>query len=196
MKIAIIGYGSLIWDLDDLEPKVDGHWRRGTGPEMPIEFARVSPKRKLGLVLVIHEDVPQASKTSYLMSQRDSLEQAVIDLAARERTDAKHIGYATRSGQQFSRTKTIPPNVTEWLDEAGLDAAVWTDLDGNFDDHTGETFSHQAGLSYLRSLSGESLYEAWRYITYAPHETDTPFRRFLKSDDWWSALSFPDAGGR
>ena len=98
----------------------------------------------------------------------------------------------TRSGEQFSRTETIAPDVGQWLEETRLDAAVWTDLNGNFDEHTGETFSHAAGLSYLRSLNGDSLYEAWRYITYAPQETDTPFRRFLMTDDWWNALSFPD----
>lgn len=191
MKIAIIGYGSLIWDLDDLAPKVAGPWQRGIGPQMPVEFARVSPKRKLGLVLVIHEDVPQASRTSYLLSNRDTLDQAVIDLAERERTDREHIGFSTRAGDHYSRTAGIAQTVDKWLSETQLDAAVWTDLNGNFDDHTGETFSHEAGISYLRKLSGASLSEAWRYITYAPSETDTPFRRYLATDGWWSSLAFP-----
>ncbi|MGI9464830.1 MAG: hypothetical protein ACR2OM_12860 [Aestuariivirgaceae bacterium] len=191
MNIAIIGYGSLIWDLDDLEPKVDGNWQRGAGPAMPVEFARVSPKRKQGLVLVIHADVPAPSATSYLMSNRKDVQHAVTDLAERERTQLDHIGYVVRSGQGYSRQAGIIETVAEWLTGTDLDAAVWTDLDGNFDESTGEAFSHQAGLAHLRQLSGASLYEAWRYITYAPEETDTPFRRFLAADGWWTSLTRP-----
>ena len=196
MKIAVIGYGSLIWDLDDLEPKVNGDWQRGIGPQMPVEFARVSPKRKQALVLVIHQDVPNPSATSYIMSNKTSLELAVEDLAARERTDLDHIGYATRRGEMFSRNSGVAETAAEWVEQTGFDAAVWTDLDGNFDDHTGEDFSHEAGLAYLRTLTGHSLFEAWQYITYAPSETDTPFRRFLGTDSWWSGLSYTqDQGG-
>ncbi len=156
---------------------------------MPVEFARVSQKRKHGLVLVIHVELPEPSPTSYLMSARNNLEQAVKDLAERERTDIDHIGYAARSGASFSRNPGIADSVGEWLMASHLDAVVWTDLDGNFDEHTGQEFSHEAGLTHLRELTGVSLYEAWRYITYAPSETDTPFRRFLAIDDWWSALT-------
>jgi hypothetical protein len=38
MNIAIIGYGSLIWDLADLAAHVEGPWRRGAGPHLPVEF--------------------------------------------------------------------------------------------------------------------------------------------------------------
>ncbi|MDH3740979.1 MAG: hypothetical protein OER56_05220 [Hyphomicrobiales bacterium] len=196
MKIAVIGYGSLIWDLDDLEPKVNGAWQRSTGPAMPVEFARVSPKRKQALVLVIHQGVPAPSATSYIMSNRTSLEQAIEDLAARERTDLDHIGHATRGGKSFSRNEGVAETAGQWLDDTGLDAAVWTDLDGNFDDHTGDAFSHEAGLTYLRTLTGQSLFEAWQYISYAPAETDTPFRRFLSTDSWWNGLDYNrDQGG-
>lgn len=196
MKIAVIGYGSLIWDLDDLEPKVNGPWQRGTGPAMPVEFARVSPKRKQALVLVIHQDVPAPSATSYIMSNKNSLEQAVEDLAARERANLDHIGYATSSGKMFSRNRGVAETAGQWLEDTGLDAAVWTDLDGNFDDHTGGTFSHEAGVAYLRTLTGQSLFEAWQYITYAPSETNTPFRRHLSADSWWNGLDCaPDQGG-
>ena len=197
MNIAVIGYGSLIWDLDDLKPKVTGPWHRGAGPAMPVEFSRVSPKRKQALVLVIQQDVPNMSATSYIMSTRTTLDEAIEDLAARERTNLDHIGYAERDGaRSFSRNKGVAETVTNWLTEVEIDAAVWTDLDGNFDDHIGETFSHEAGLAYLRTLSGQSLFEAWQYITYAPSETDTPFRRFLSEDKWWNTVSYKtDEGG-
>ena len=194
MKIAVIGYGSLIWDLDDLAPKVSGDWQRGTGPAMPVEFTRVSPKRKRALALVIHQDVPRPSATSYIMSNSANLDQAIEDLALRERTEVSHIGYAAEDGRAFSRNPGVAEAVTTWLGQSGCSAAVWTDLDGNFTEHTGSSFSHQTGRDYLKTLTGESLYEAWRYITYAPSETDTPFRRFLLADTWWNGLNEQFAG--
>ena len=73
--------------------------------------------------------------------------------------------------------------------ETGYSAAVWTDLNGNFKDETGVPFSHEQASSYLQNLPAESLHEAWRYITYAPAETNTPFRRYLSGQDWWQSLS-------
>ena len=39
-NIAILGWGSLIWDPRDLQ--FDGQWREN-GPLFPIEFSRPSP---------------------------------------------------------------------------------------------------------------------------------------------------------
>ena len=50
--IAILGYGSLIWDLEILAPHVAGNWEMRAGPSLPMEFSRISKKRKLGLVVL------------------------------------------------------------------------------------------------------------------------------------------------
>ena len=192
MTIAIIGYGSLIWDLDDLAPKVTGDWQLGAGPGMPVEFARVSQKRKQGLVLVIEDALDHACPTSVIDSRRTRLADAVEDLAARERTHTGHIGWATQAGDVVSRFGGLAETVVRWLGDTGYEAAVWTDLDGNFKEHTGLAFSHDAGVYYLRQLKGASLGEAWRYITYAPTVTDTPFRRHLTCDPWWASLALHD----
>ena len=192
MTIAIIGYGSLIWDLDDLAPKVTGPWQVGTGPAMPVEFTRVSPKRKKALALVIEDNLQELSATSHIVSSRNNLKDAKDDLAARERTHLGHIGWATRTGEAQSCSDTLANSVVSWLERSDYSAAVWTDLNGNFHDHTGIHFSHQTGLDYLKNLNDISLQEAWRYITFAPVETDTPFRRFLASNPWWASLPFDD----
>ena len=189
MTVAIIGYGSLIWDLDDLAPKVDGDWQMGTGPAMPVEFSRVSPKRKKALALVIENDLEHSSATSFIASKRTRLKDAMDDLAARERTHLGHIGWATRQGDAQSCNDGVAQTVVTWLSETGYSAAVWTDLNGNFKDETGVPFSHEQASSYLQNLPAESLHEAWRYITYAPAETNTPFRRYLSGQDWWQSLS-------
>ena len=49
-RFAVLGYGSLIWDLDDLAPHVELPWAMGGGPLLPMEFSRISPKRKMGLL--------------------------------------------------------------------------------------------------------------------------------------------------
>jgi hypothetical protein len=192
MTIAIIGYGSLIWDLDDLAPKVAGGWQLGAGPGMPVEFARVSQKRKQGLVLVVEDALNHSCPTSVIESRRDRLADAVDDLAARERTHLGHIGWATRAGDVISRFDGLAESVVRWLGQTAYEAAVWTDLDGNFEEHTGAAFSHDTALGYLKTLTGASLGEAWRYITYAPAETDTPFRRHLWEDSWWTSLELHD----
>ncbi len=58
----------------------------------------------------------------------------------------------------------------------------------NFRAETGRDFSLETAVDYLRSLPQESLIEAWRYITFAPEETDTPLRRHLGHHDWWCRL--------
>ena len=45
MKIAILGWGSLVWDSRQLPHS--GEWHTG-GPVLPIEFSRVSKDGRLG----------------------------------------------------------------------------------------------------------------------------------------------------
>ena len=48
MKIAILGWGSLIWNQNGLPVK--GQWKKN-GPVLPIEFSRVSRDGRLTLVI-------------------------------------------------------------------------------------------------------------------------------------------------
>jgi len=194
MNIAIIGYGSLIWDLDDLEPHVAGPWQRGAGPHLPVEFSRISAKRKQALVLVVDDEAEAPSPTSVIDSARSHLDDAVMDLARRERCPAERLGIATKGGRhRAGRSVPAMAAVEAWLTESSYDAAVWTELDGNFTHVTGQAFSLVAAEAYLQMLSGESLAEAWRYIEYAPEETNTPLRRHMRAQDWWCALTYEKA---
>lgn len=191
MNIAIIGYGSLIWDLDDLEAHVAGPWQRGAGPCLPVEFARISPKRKQALVLVVDDAAEAPSPTSVIASARAQLDDAVTDLARRERCPPEKLGIAVKGGRhRIGRSAPAMAAVEAWLANSLFDAVVWTELDGNFTHITGETFSLIAAEAYLRTLAGESLAEAWRYIEYAPEETDTPLRRHMRAQNWWRALFY------
>ena len=91
-RYAVIGWGSLIWDLDDLAPHVTGPWRMRAGPRLPMEFARVSPKRKMGLAVCLDETHGVPCRTHVIASLRRRLWRATIDLARRERASPRRIG--------------------------------------------------------------------------------------------------------
>jgi len=70
-RFAIIGWGSLIWDLDDLGPHVRGAWAMGAGPRLPMEFTRVSPKRRRALVVCLDPRHGVPCATNAIASARD-----------------------------------------------------------------------------------------------------------------------------
>jgi len=187
--IYILGYGSLIWDLDDLAPKVTGEWRMGIGPQFPLEFTRISPKRKQALALVIDE-AGDPCPSHAIRSIRKSVAEAAQDLAARERTVLDHIGWVDLANETHqSNYGGVADLVMNWCVEENASGAVWTDLNGNFDN-----FTIERGIAYLKTLTGESLAAAEEYINCAPTATDTPLRRALAADPWWQELT--EAAGR
>ena len=184
---AILGWGSLLWDLDDLAAKVRGAWAIRGGPRLPLEFSRISPKRLMSLVVVIDPDSGAPCPTHAIASIRDDVHAAAEDLRARERAPAPDfIGAVCRaSGFRRAGDPAIAEAVARWCAATGARGAVWTDLPRNFEAETGAPFSVAAGLAYLRGLEGASAAEARRYINGAPRETDTPLRRALAAQDWW-----------
>jgi hypothetical protein len=176
MRIAIVGYGSLIWDIENLAPFVVGDWNIGVGPHLPVEFSRISPKRKRALVLTVDRNLQHLCPTSVIESSRRDLEQAIDDLAARERCSAEMIATVQSDSDDG------------WLAANEYDAAIWAALPANFEEETGQPFNHQKGVDYLQTLTGGSIAEAWRYIEFAPKVTKTPFRQFLQNHPFWKSL--------
>ncbi len=185
-RYAILGWGSLIWDLDILAPHVRGEWAMGSGPALPIEFTRVSPKRKRALVLCLDAVHGVGCATNVIASVRDGIGAAVTDLARRERAPEQLIGaVCLASGQATGTRPEVVEDVRRWCVAEGWTGAVWTGLPSNFEDHLGEVFSVPRAVSYLRGLSGDSLDQAVTYIENAPAATDTPLRRALSADERW-----------
>jgi hypothetical protein len=182
---AVIGWGSLIWDLENLAEHVEGAWAMGAGPALPLEFSRVSPKRKMGLVVCIDAEHGVGCPTHVIASRRSGIDAVFADLARRERAPAEMIGAICRATGR--RTGVAAEIVGDWCADNGFRGAVWTSLPANFREHAGEAFSLERGEAWLRGLAGESLDEAVRYIENAPAATDTPLRRRLAGLDWWRA---------
>lgn len=162
----------------------------GAGPPIPVEFARVSLKRNLALTLVTEPDHGADCATHAIESVRDDIHDAAEDLRLRERApDLDFIGVVCmESGFVRASSARIAARIEDWCRRTGSSGAVWTDLNRNFHEATGEPFSLEAAVDYLKNLDEEGLAEAYRYIENAPPETDTPLRRHLSADPWWRSL--------
>ena len=129
-RIAVIGWGSLIWDLDNLAPFVTGDWMMGAGPSLPFEFTRVSPKRKMGLAVCLDYTNGDPCPTNAILSIRDDIDEAAEELRARER--AKVIDYIgmihPASGARRSSIPEVADIFADWCRRTGAAGAVWTDL--------------------------------------------------------------------
>ena len=185
-KIAVIGFGSLLWDLDDLAPKVSGEWKMYEGPILPLEFLLVSRKRHYALALVIDYGDGAPCPTCVIESVRSEIGAAIVDLANRERMDPTNIGFVDRNtGESHSHREETRNTLWNWIEDRDYDGAVWTDGERNFEALTGRAFSLQTAQDHLRSLQGISLEEARRYIRNAPARVETPLRRALEGAPWW-----------
>jgi len=185
-KIAVIGFGSLLWDLDDLAPKVSGEWKMYEGPVLPLEFSLVSRKRHYALALVIDYGDGAPCPTCVIDSVRSEIGAAIVDLANRERMEPTNIGFVDRNtGESRSHREETRNTFWNWIEDRNYDGAVWTDGERNFEALTGRAFSLQTAQDHLRSLQGMSLEEARRYIRNAPARVETPLRRALENSPWW-----------
>jgi hypothetical protein len=177
MKIAILGWGSLIWNLKGLP--VTGDWVRG-GPVLPIEFSRVSSDGRL--TLVIDEINGAKVTTRYALSARTNVKDTVEDLRVREGTTSGWIGFLDLTQAKQSSEMTVMNQIKAWAKNQGIDAVVWTALPPNFEEKTGNLFSAESAIAYLKVLSERECQNALHYITKAPEEVDTPLRRAVASN--------------
>lgn len=181
MKIAILGWGSLVWDSREL-PIKDG-WHEG-GPVLPIEFSRVS--KDCRLTLVIDPTNGAEVTTQFSLSKRKELEDAICDLRAREGTKHEKIGFVITNSNE-SNCKVMPeaePLIRDWTREKKFDAVIWTDLCPNFEDQTKKDFTIGNAARYLEGLPKGAKKEARKYIRKAPKAVTTPLRKKLLEDGW------------
>jgi hypothetical protein len=94
MKIAILAWGSLYWDLGNLN--VIDKWNND-GVILPIEFSRISDNGKGRLTLVIDEINGSQIKTYWNISSFNNLDKSIKNLREREGTNNKNIGYVNLS---------------------------------------------------------------------------------------------------
>lgn len=188
MKIAVLAWGSLVWEGRELA--VAGDFRP-SGPHLPLEFCRISGGGRL--TLVIDEAFGTSCATYAARSSFGDLNEALENLWMREGSGGeqlpknirKHgrVGFAdVSSGQESGRAIERHPQavaaITAWVKENAYDAAIWTALASNFHkpEKAGEPFSAEAAIQYLETLDAETQTTSLNYIRQAPAEVQTPVR--------------------
>ncbi len=176
LRIAVLGWGSLLRRPGQLAIRGDWH---NDGPCLPIEFARISHGKHLTLVIFPRRRLVQ---TYWAHSQCPTLDPAIKNLAMREGTPDRNIGFLHRDGSQSTRFPRYVPRLRTWLTTHGLDAVVWTDLPSNFEKETKQRFSNSAALDYLRLADPPVRATATDYVRIAPAQTRTQLRPRLEQE--------------
>ena len=181
MKIAVLGWGSLSWDPRNLH--TTGEWL-GDGPQLPIEFARVSDDGRLTLVLF-----PSAEKVQVLWNYMNTgdLGEAIENLREREvpkARNARYIGFVKINNEGY-RCNVIPDitsEIKEWVKRKNIDAVIWTDLPSNFK----QEFTDNNVIKYLENLPPEAKEKAKEYIKRTPLQVQTRMRKVIKERLGWA----------
>ncbi|MBU9218791.1 hypothetical protein KTD55_32545 [Burkholderia gladioli] len=184
MRIACIGWGSLIWNCGALP--VAGDWQVD-GPALPVEFARES--RNGRMTLVICEGVAEVPTQWSLLDTAD-LQAAISALAEREgikgRVDTD-IGFVDAWNKQTHGA--CASLIESWALANDLSGVVWTNLPCGFRRSRSVMPSGEEVLAHLRGLEGDAHEAARDYVVRAPREIDTAYRRLIEASLGWSSLA-------
>jgi hypothetical protein len=176
MGIVVLGWGSLLWEQGVL--RLTSRWRTD-GPRLPIEFARLSDRGRL--TLVIHPESP-AQQTYWAISALPTIDEVRANLQARESCPTiDPIHGLTRDGTVHGAvSQDVRATILAWLtDHDDCDGVVWTGLRPKWT--AGETFSVEAAIARLGGLQET----ARDYITKAPPQIQTPVRARARTELGW-----------
>lgn len=184
-RIAILGWGSLLWEPHDAFDKWHDKWLCD-GPQIKLEFSRISTSRLGALTLVIDENNGNAVTVSYCISKRKKVDETVADLRCREGTTLENIGFVDLiENRHRARLKVVQEQVSAWLNHQKLDAVVWTDLKSNFHEKCGSKFSTDAAIEHLKALQPDAKVKAAEYIWRARSFVQTPLRKKVQVPPWF-----------
>ena len=178
-QIALLAWGSLLWDDDEEFDAWHKPWHHTGGPTLRIEFSRISKSRSGALALVIDPENGSSVLVSWSISRRPTITQAVEDLRKREKTNTNCIGMCSLAGNARGFDKDSLAVIRAWAVERKLGGVVWTDLRSNFEEGTGKPFSVDAAVRYLKALQGDGRKKAFEYIQRAPAFVHTRLRTAL-----------------
>lgn len=184
-KIAILGWGSLLWEKSQKEFD-DWHedWRFD-GPVLNLEFSRKSASRLNALTLVIDPIHGQQCQVAYAISKRATPEEAIADLRTREKTTNGNIGYTFADGsRRQGRDANSIDVIFQWAKDKSVDFVLWTDLPGSFDDVAKHDFLN-AAVNHVQLLPPAGKAKAAEYVWCAPDFVVTPLRETLQAEPWF-----------
>lgn len=189
MKIAILGWGSLIWNPEKLNYDKELGWNK-EGPILPIEFSRISKDGRLTLVL---DKNANSVKTLYAISNYSDLEIAILDLAIREGCSRGKIGSCEKIKDECRFTPNnffFKNEIENWLTALPeIHAVIWTNLSVKFKDTLGLDYCSESVIKYLQTLSEEKKALAEEYIRKAPNQICTKMRKEIEDKLKWTKIS-------
>lgn len=189
MKIACLGWGSLIWCPKSIP--IRGKWFED-GPNIPIEFARESSDGRITLVVT---DMEYQVRSLWALMSSKTLDDAKKALAARERIKDKlikeSIGFWDRESDKSHGL--CADDIKAWAIHLKLDGVVWTNLKFGLKAKRGIMPDYSEVIAHLRALSHESRKVAEEYICRAPIQIDTEYRRKIQADLGWKPSNSENA---
>ena len=177
-RIAILGWGSLLWDQQPDFDNEHGAWNPG-GPRLLLEFSRISASRNGALTLVIDSVHGAKCQVSFTLSSRAAPEEAIRDLAKREGFQSTDVIGILQKDSSLCRGRDAQSidAIYEWLKvQSDVDAVIWTDLPSNFEKKYKKPFDVKTAIEYFHSLSPLSKRKAVEYLLKAPAFVNTPLR--------------------
>jgi len=182
MRIACLGWGSLVWDPRELP--IRGSWFED-GPLIQVEFARKSQDGRITLVLT---EQGTLVRSLWALMDCTDIADARGALRAREgvltKNESEHIKLLERGGE----APATLAGSSDWLEHQQLDAVVWTALPPKFGEDK-QVPTEDEVLGYLRDLRGAVRENAEQYIRKAPHQIDTNYRRAIEANLGWTVIS-------
>lgn len=188
LKIAIIGWGYLVWDPRGLDLERD--WQ-ADGPLLPVEFARFASGPRLLPVLL--EGVP-LQPTLWARSRKISVLAAAADLAVREGVGTHDVGSWSRS-EAMRPSSGVEAIIGRWVESHDLEGAVWRAVAPNLPDGRPGLAGEQVRLDFLRDLVATGCEGAAKeYFERMPAQISTPFQRLVQRElGWTNARTTPAA---
>ena len=189
MKIAILGWGSLVWDPRTL--KFDSSLGKNgwflDGPQLPIEFARISSGGRLTLVI---ENNSKFISTLYSISAYNNFDEAILNLAIREGCGKSKIGvYYKEDSKCIPDNFVHKENISHWIsNKDGLDGVIWTNLTSNFKERMGRIISEENAINYLKNIPLDIQAKAEEYIRKTPEIIDTSIRQAIVREFNWTLI--------
>ena len=170
MKIVCLGWGSLIWNPQQL--KIEKEWYTD-GPWLPVEFTRISGDNRVTLIIDTDAEPVQ---TLWASATTNNLQEFIDSLKIRERTREKNIHWINCADTTADPIKSI---IKDWLLEKKLDTAVWTGL--SFSSKTNnQRPSVEEVITHLKGLATTTKEKSEEYIRKTPAQIATEYRQEIE----------------
>lgn len=129
---------------------------------------------------------PSAAPTRLLWAHMIPVKLSIAREALRDRENIPQADWLSRIGS-WQRGDTAPvhiPDLPEWAEARGLDAAVWTAPGPKFQ-REDRSPSIDEVIEYLRGLNSPTREYAKQYVERAPRQIDTNCRRQIEAAMGW-----------